>query len=424
MARAEVLLELGRAAEALDLLGAARARSPDNARAWTVAALAELREGRPADAADSAARAITLTPDSEWPHRVRSTALSAMARTVRAPTSQRLGREAVVAAGEAVRLAPYQAVTHRCLAQVLLSVRDIRGASLAANRAAQMAPGEAESWVVVSTVCIAANDWFRAEAAATRALTIDPGNYAANNNLAVALEQRGRFGKAVGRFTAAARTDPRIPTARNNVAGTGLRVLGLAAAVALLPVLLLPAGVFAYVGLLAAYSGLARSPRYADHFIRLGTRVALAIGRFRVPGGRKAILAGGASVTGAVVVVIVHSGAATVTFIMIGVLGLPILGLVAVERSKRRRIVSGRTPILVPLDKPVVIRSGCLLALAICTVPLALFGLAAAVAPDAQSRGEALGIGVGSAAASGAILRALVRRRRRYRAGLSAFPLP
>ena len=143
--KAALLLEAGRAPDALGLLSTVLASAPDDAEALRLMAQALLMQDMPHQALAAALRAVALDPDSEWSHRLVSVA------------SEEVGAldQAVLAAHEAVRLAPWAADTRQRLAYALTARagqhshfptfhlkrrRRLRDARRAAERSAELAP--------------------------------------------------------------------------------------------------------------------------------------------------------------------------------------------------------------------------------------------------------------------------------------------
>jgi Flp pilus assembly protein TadD len=211
--RAEVLVELRRPTEAVEVLRSALVGHPGRADLWGQLAMALLAADRWGEAYEAAATRIQLAPEDEWGYRLASLALSAMDRSA----------EAVRAAAESVRLAPHEWRTHARLAHALCD--DKRGdvAWPAARRAVELAPTEPETHMAVGAVAIELKQWRIADDAYRQVLALEPANAAARNNLAlVALHQGGVTGAAAG-FAAAVATDPQVDVARRNLEVT-LRV--------------------------------------------------------------------------------------------------------------------------------------------------------------------------------------------------------
>ena len=124
LARARRLAELGRHADAAELLSSHLGEHPDDADATCRLGLAQLNLGRPEEALETASAAVGLDPAGEWGHRLRAVALLRLRRVDDA-------RAAVAEASlrEALRLEPENAVALHNLGITLLrrSRRDEEG---------------------------------------------------------------------------------------------------------------------------------------------------------------------------------------------------------------------------------------------------------------------------------------------------------
>jgi tetratricopeptide (TPR) repeat protein len=211
LSRIDALIDLGRYDEAVTALrrllatdGAAAA----DADAWCRLSLANLRLDRDADALDAAGRAAALTPDNDWPHRLASHALESLGRH----------DEAVRAAGEAVRLAPYTWQGHaRFAATLSASGGDLRLARQAAGYAVELAPNEPDAHSAMGLVALRQGDHDTAERAFKHVLSLQPDHHSALNNLAVVQLRRRDLDGALNGFSAAIRSEPQQEVARRNV---------------------------------------------------------------------------------------------------------------------------------------------------------------------------------------------------------------
>jgi len=214
--RARALLDVGRPGEALRLLSAHVASVPDDAAALCLTALCQLRLDQPEAAEQAASAAARLTPQDEWPHRLRSCALRELGRI----------REAVAAAREAVRLAPDAWEPHVELATALLATRwQKRQAYPVAKRAVELAPEEANAHVALGVACSARGRRREERAAYLRALELDPGHVLALNNLAATDVDRGRPDRGLGLLVTALRGNPHEPVLRDNLDALAVWVL-------------------------------------------------------------------------------------------------------------------------------------------------------------------------------------------------------
>jgi tetratricopeptide (TPR) repeat protein len=205
--RADVLLAAGRFAEAITLIAPVVAAEPDNGRAWSLLAQAQLGVGKPAEGLTAAENAVRLDPAASWPHRLRSIALRR--------TGQRY--EAVESANEACRLDPHHWMNHFNLAQTALDgqsfvypggVTGLEIARQASAAARALAPNEPSAFYVSGQVSRASGDTAEAIAHFERALALDPEHSSAINELGRIKLEQGNAGDAARHFVHAARIAP------------------------------------------------------------------------------------------------------------------------------------------------------------------------------------------------------------------------
>ena len=242
LAESNALHAVKRYGPAAERARAAAALTPGDHRVFVAWARALYGSGEFADAAHAAGEAVRLAPGEAVGHRLRSTSLSALAR--RAPKAARveLGGQAVASAREAVRLAPGDPNGPLALAEAL----SVTGAVVEADRwvqeAIRLAPSSPTTWVTASMVAIGARNWNAAADAARQALALDPGNYAALNNLGVALRASGRRREGTRVLAEAARANPDALTARRNLSRAGINIARAAVLIVLLPLCLITNG--------------------------------------------------------------------------------------------------------------------------------------------------------------------------------------
>lgn len=206
--RARALIELRRCDEARTALEEVLAVAPADGEAWCLLAQAQCECDDPAAARRSAAAAIAIDPDHEWPHRLLSIAEWALGHH----------KQAERAAREAVRLDPDSWPPHVQLAQSLNAMRRRSAeAEAAAARAVEIAPNEPATHVVAGYVAANRGDREAAEEAFSRALALDPLDTSAQNALA-ALKTRVRsprdLADAASDYAHAAGLDPRAQDSR------------------------------------------------------------------------------------------------------------------------------------------------------------------------------------------------------------------
>lgn len=214
--RARMLLELGRAAEARELLARELAAAPDSFEALALLAHASYVLGDHEAQREAAERLITLDPEEELGHRLRALACTHLDRHV----------EAVRDAREAVRLDPLEYRTHLVLSSALrnLSNGPLRQAMLdeawqAAMRAADLAPDQADTHLEAGMVAFHQREYGVSEQALRRALDLDPEHVAAMNMLGILRLRDAKEHRAGELFRAALNADPSGEPARHGMAG-------------------------------------------------------------------------------------------------------------------------------------------------------------------------------------------------------------
>jgi tetratricopeptide (TPR) repeat protein len=209
IAKAQALLDVGRADEAAAMLSTALAADPGAWRAWCMLGFAHLECARHREALDCARRAIELDPEEGWPHRIASVA------------ERHLGYKdrAVASAREAVRLGPHEAYAHAQLAVALAQARPSGPAEPLneAARALQLGGHDAAIHRMAGDVALALKYLWLAEERYQRSLEIDPSNAAAINNLALIRLRRGLPIAAANGFSRAAALDPTADLHRRNL---------------------------------------------------------------------------------------------------------------------------------------------------------------------------------------------------------------
>jgi tetratricopeptide (TPR) repeat protein len=232
LARARVLLDLKRYAEAASLLALVVAVEPEDSRAWCLLAQAHLGNAQYQEAADAAKRAITLAPSNDWPYRLASIAYRHLGHST----------SAWKAATEACKLAPDQWQSYVCLAQAELARRmDFDAAERAAANARRLAPDEPEVHYVSGLASFTRGYWKAARAHQERTLALNPGHSGALNELGrLELRRRSHAG-AAQHFIQAAQSAPGVATYGQNLDLVVRRVVALmigaavAATLALVP---------------------------------------------------------------------------------------------------------------------------------------------------------------------------------------------
>jgi Flp pilus assembly protein TadD len=205
--RARMLLELGRADEALSEIRRVLASAPNDPESLEIEGLCQLRRRDLPAALDALGRAIAAAPDVPHPHYLYGFALREAGRP----------REAEVPLGEALKRSPDEPVYLRALAE-LASELGRHGEALAlARRATELSPERAPNFVTLGFVASAAGDKRLAREAYERAVALDPADSAAWNNLGCLDLEGGKPLAAKARFREALRLDPRGERAQRNL---------------------------------------------------------------------------------------------------------------------------------------------------------------------------------------------------------------
>jgi len=214
--RGQALLAARRPEEAIGVFLQAIAADPSNLQNLCQLSLAYLQAGHFPEALAAANDAAIAGPTSDWPQRLRASALLKMG----IPDSAR------AAAREAVKLAPTSSDSYLMLAEAEAASHDLKEARAAAEHARNLAPRRAAPYVTLSMVSLRSRRWSQAEEQARAALAIEPENTHALNNLGLALRYQGRRREAVHYLGTASRLDPRNPLYRRNAKRAAARIGG------------------------------------------------------------------------------------------------------------------------------------------------------------------------------------------------------
>ena len=142
LAQSDALCAVKRYGAAAERAGDAARKDPNDPRAYWAWARALHGNGQFADAARMADESIRLAPESAQGFRLRSIALSSLARSLPKDARGQLGDWAVGSAREAVRLAPHDANSHLALAGALTLTDGIPDADRAIQDVIRLAPNE------------------------------------------------------------------------------------------------------------------------------------------------------------------------------------------------------------------------------------------------------------------------------------------
>lgn len=186
LAQAEVLIDLGRDAEAEQRLRTLLAGHPESAAVMLALARAVHRQGRDHEAYELAGRVVALNPESQHGHLVLCDIAVAL-------DDQEGAKQA---AEECLRLEPHQWTSHYAHARALLTGRRPRVADAydEARIAVSLAPDRPEIHTLIGLCLEGLNNRPEAERAYRNALAIDPQHTMAQNNLATLKMGQGRLG--------------------------------------------------------------------------------------------------------------------------------------------------------------------------------------------------------------------------------------
>jgi tetratricopeptide (TPR) repeat protein len=205
--RARMLLELGRADEALAEVRRVLATHPNDPESLEIAGLCHLRRRDLPAALETLGKAIAAAPDVPHPHYLYGFALREAGRA----------REAEGPLGEALRRSPDEPVYLRALSELASELGRHTEALELAQRATEVAPERSANFVTLGFVSSAAGDKGRAREAYERAVSLDPADSAAWNNLGCLDLEAGKPLLAKARFREALRLDPRGERAQRNL---------------------------------------------------------------------------------------------------------------------------------------------------------------------------------------------------------------
>ncbi len=201
--------QVGKAAEAAELIGRAIAASSAAPAAWFSNLGKFLVDAGDSEGAEEACRrAVELKPDFVEAH-------------VNLGNAFRLSGNAAAAAAEyryAIRLNPSLAMAHKQLGVALHAMGNLAEAAVAFREALRLNPADAEAAQLLGLALRAAGDNAGATAAFQQALRIKPDYAAAANNLGNAFQSLGRLDEARTSYDAALRLEPAFAEAHNNLA--------------------------------------------------------------------------------------------------------------------------------------------------------------------------------------------------------------
>lgn len=230
LSRARTLLELRRPDEALAIVAAVLAAEPDNLEAVLLGGECHAAADRPEDLLDAARRAVSMAPQSVAAHLALTNAYYLLDRH----------HEGRSAAEIAVNLSPHDWSTHYMLSRSLSAGQDPLPARalLAAREAMRLAPYAADPHVAAGLAFTRLSMRRQARDAYREALRLDPGNQYALGNLSVLMSAGGKFASASDHVRAGLAIDPQatylqetylLLVVRLCFAFTGIHILGAVA---------------------------------------------------------------------------------------------------------------------------------------------------------------------------------------------------
>lgn len=209
-ARAKALMSVGRYDAAAEVLSAAVARDPGDARLLCELALCHHFLDQTDVALATVDRALAVAPDSEWGHRLRAVILIRQGTAAARDEAQR-------SADEAVRLAPRSVSAWVIRSRAARVRRDFPMALDAATKAIELNPLEGSGHEAYGLAMLDSGRAVAAEQAFRHQLSLDAANASAINNLGRALLKQRRRQEATALFARAAALDPTDAAYRRNV---------------------------------------------------------------------------------------------------------------------------------------------------------------------------------------------------------------
>lgn len=207
MARAELLLQQSRAAEAEREIGLAIATDPENPQARAILALCLIAQKRGEAAINAAKKAVGLAPDHGHFHYVLGHVLHQLDRE----------KEALAAANEALRLSPDDENVFALRASIHLALRDWRTALADAEAGLKRNPDHVESANLRAIALVRLGRNEEATATVARALERAPENAVSHANQGWTFLHRNDPRQAQEHFREALRLDPDLEYARQGM---------------------------------------------------------------------------------------------------------------------------------------------------------------------------------------------------------------
>jgi tetratricopeptide (TPR) repeat protein len=196
--RAEELIGLGRAREALELVKQALGTDPTYAPAHCVRSWALQEVGDYRGSLEAAKLAIHLEPEDEWGHRLRAFAYQESGRP----------REALAAAREAARLAPDDLGVMDCLSLCARNCGELALAREWAERACELYPEEPRAHELLGTHAAYERNLTQAEACFRTALSLEPCRWSTLHDLGQVRQAQGARREAIALYYQAVQVAP------------------------------------------------------------------------------------------------------------------------------------------------------------------------------------------------------------------------
>jgi tetratricopeptide (TPR) repeat protein len=204
---AQLLINIGRAKEAIPLLIRAISADPQSVDSRCLLSLALYKLERYEEALSVAGDAVVAAPQKEWPHRLRALSLMRLKRNP----------EALSAASLAACHGPNVPEALHILAICQADSGELKEALATANALMLLAP-DSHLWNhTAGFIALRENRWVDAEAYCRKAISIEPTHWESMNNLGLALKHQGKTKEAIDRFHDSTRLNPKSATARNNL---------------------------------------------------------------------------------------------------------------------------------------------------------------------------------------------------------------
>lgn len=208
LTRAQTLLDLNRPTEAELIVRGHLGANAESGAALRLLTSVLLRQDRDSEAVEVGRRAVAAEPEVAIGHVLLASGLAAIGKQ----------DQAIEAAHEATRLAPYDWTTHYALGMALRSGRRPRSreALACANEAVRLAPHESHAHNLAGLCLDDLKLRQESNAAFREALRLDPGNAIALNNLAGNAIDGGRLTDASQMLTSALSIDAQTKILHQN----------------------------------------------------------------------------------------------------------------------------------------------------------------------------------------------------------------